>query len=259
MRWAVFLLTLLVGAKAEAGDYRFVSLEFAPLIFTDDRGQPAGAAVEIVTETMRRLGHSVDIKVMPWSRALGLVRQGKADAIFTAYKNREREVFLDYMKEILVPQVISLYVKKGSPRKYTGDINELKGMTIGTLNTISYGEKFDTAKDKLKLRTERVETLEENFRKLAAGRLDYVISNRYSGELTVETLKLMRDVVELPKAVEMTPSFVAFSKKRKLVPLRDAFDREIVEMRRSGRYQAILDKYRVRAPAIETLTESQSR
>lgn len=257
MRWLVqstlllALLTAPLGAGAEAGAYRFVTLEFAPLIFTDDRGQPSGAAVEIVTETMRRLGHSVDIKVMPWSRALGLVQQGKADAIFTAYKNPEREVFLDYTSAVLVQQVIALYIKKGSGRQFSGDLKDLKGATIGTLNTISYGRAFDLAKEKLKLRTERVETLEENFRKLAAGRLDYVVSNRYSGEIAIETLRLMREIVELPKAVEVTPSYLAFAKKRKLTALRDAFDRELQELRRSGRYQEILDKYRVRAPTLD--------
>lgn len=243
---------LLLGAEtASAGAYKFVTLEFPPLEFTNDRGAPDGAAVEIVSAVMKRLGHSLTIEVMPWSRCMNLVKSGKADAVFTAYRNQERAGFLDFAKENLVAQVVGLFVKKGSGRTFTGDFKVLKPFTFGVLNTISYGETFDNAKTKLGLKTERVEDVMLNFKKLAAGRVDYVVSNRYSAEVAIETLRLRQQVTELPRPVEVTPSFVAFSKKRQLGVIRDAFDKELRLFKQSGQYQVILDKFRVRAPASE--------
>ncbi len=239
---------LLCASAAEAGSYKFVTLVFPPLEYADDKGQAAGAAVELVREVMTRLGHKVEIEVLPWTRSLNLTKEGKADAIFTAYRNDERATFLDYSSEVLIPQVVSLYARKGSGKTFKGDLAELAGQSIGILNTISYGEIFDKAKDQLKLKTERVESLDLNFKKLAAGRIDFVISNRYSAQVEIEALKLEGVIEELDKPVEVTPSYIAFSKKNKLLGLRDQFDAKLREVKKSGRYREILEKFRVRVP-----------
>lgn len=241
-------LLLSWGSAAEAASYKLVTLDFPPLEFADEKGAAAGAAVELVREVMTRLGHKVEIEVLPWTRSINLTKEGKADGIFTAYRNAERETFLDYSNEVLIPQVVSLYVKKGSGKTFKGDLAELQGQTIGILNTISYGQIFDKAKDALKLKTERVESLDLNFKKLAAGRIDYVISNRYSAQVEIEALKLESVIEELDKPVEVTPSYIAWSKKNKLVGLRDAFDAKLKDVKKSGRYREILEKFRVRAP-----------
>lgn len=248
MRAGILFMALSSTTPAAADAYKMVTLDFPPLEYADDKGAAAGAAVELVREIMSEMRHNVAIDVLPWTRSLLLTKEGKADAIFTAYKNAEREAFLDFGNEILVPQVVSLYIKKGSKLTFKGDLKELRPYKIGTLNTISYGERFDKAKDNLKLQTERVEGLDQNFKKLAAGRIDYVISNRYSAAVELDRLKLDGEVVELPQAVEITPSYIAFSKKNKLGALRDEFDKVLRGLKKSGRYHAILEKYKVLAP-----------
>lgn len=246
----IILAALLTWSNvAFAGAYKFVTLDFPPLEYEGEKGEAAGAAVDIVREVMTKLKHTVSIEVLPWTRSLQLAKEGKASAIFTAYKNAERETFLDYGNEVLIPQVVSLYVKKGSSLTYKGDPKELVGKTIGIISTISYGQVFDQAREKLQLRTERVESLDLNFKKLIAGRLDFVISNRYSAEVEIENLKLGEVVVELAQPVEIMPSYIAFSKKSRLTALRDDFDKTLRLLKRSGRYQEILAKYRVHAPS----------
>src|SRR4051812_11458831 len=106
------LASVSLGAlRAFADSYKLVTLDFPPLEFENEKGEAMGAAVDIVRAVMTKLGHKTAVQVLPWTRSLNLTREGKADAIFTAYKNEEREAFLDYGHEVLMPQIVSLYTK----------------------------------------------------------------------------------------------------------------------------------------------------
>ncbi len=143
-------LTLMISSTGtNAAEYVFVTLEFPPLEFTGEDGQPTGIAVDIVRKVMTSLGHEVVIDIHPWSRSLDLVRKGNADAIFTAYRTPEREKFLDYTNEVLIHQTVSLYARKDSPIIFNGDLTTLKNRQIGVISTISYGPQFDRVRDEL--------------------------------------------------------------------------------------------------------------
>jgi polar amino acid transport system substrate-binding protein len=225
---------------AHAAHFNFVTLVFPPLEYENVKGEVKGIAVNIVTKIMKNLGHTVSIKIYPWNRSLNLVKVGKADAIFTAYKNPDRELFLDYSKEILIDQKISFYVKKNSQLNFDGDFKNLIGKSIGTLNTVSYGIDFDKARTEVPLNIQRVDELSLNFKKLKLGRIDYVISNRFSGSSIIKDLNFEDSIIELSKTVESVPSYIAFSKIRKLTELRDKFDAELMKLKKSGWYDEAL-------------------
>lgn len=252
MKWKILGLMLMatgfVAGEAAAEEFHFVTLSFPPLEFEEPDKKVTGAAVEVVREVMKSISHSVTIELLPWPRALSAVKDGNADAIFTAYRTPEREKFLEYSHEVLVPQVVSLYIKKGSGRTFTGDFQELAPYVIGILSTISYGRGFDAAREKYKLKTDRVDNLELNFKKLVAGRLDYVISNRYSAQYVINALGIEKDVQELTVPVEVTPSFVGFAKTPRATKLIEAFDAGLRELKRNGRYDAIMERFDVRVP-----------
>lgn len=236
--------------RASAAAYKFTTLDFPPLEYLDDKMQPTGAAVDIVKEVMKRLGHESSVELLPWTRSLNLVKEGKSDGVFTCYRTPEREAFLDFSTEVLIPQVVSLYVRKGDKLGFEGDLKALKGKTIGIVSTISYGTRFDEAKETHKLKTDRVESLDLNFKKLLSGRLDLVISNRYSAQVEIERMKIEDQVEEIRVPVEVIPSYVGWSKKNGLTGLRDQFDKELKSLKRSGRYDEILKQYKLNVPQI---------
>lgn len=242
----LILLCHLGSFEAQARSYKLVTLDFPPLEMLDEKGKVTGVAVEIVTEIFGKLGHTVEISLLPWARALALTMEGKADAIFTIYRLPERESFLDYSVEEIIPQPVSLYVRTNTQTKYQGDIKAIVGSKVGTLNSISYGKIFDGIKSQLKI--ERVDTMELNFKMLMAGRIDYVVSNSYSAASTLAKLGLEKDIIELEPPVEITPSYIAFSKKKALTALRDRFDTELRLFKKGPRYAKILSKYRVKLP-----------
>ena len=226
-----------------ASRFLLVSLEFPPLEYQGADKSAQGAAVAVVREVMRRLGHEIDIKILPWTRSLRMMQRGEADAIFTAYKNPEREQFMFYGNEVLVEQVVALYARKGDPTVFKGDFASLKNKVIGVTSTISYGQLFDQATKRLALKTDAVDDLESNVRKLMRGRVDLLISNRFSAQTVLRTMSLTGKVVEVGPIVEKLPSYIAFSKARGHGGLRDNFDRVLREIRRDGTYERIMQSF----------------
>lgn len=243
---SLFLTLWILADPAKAETYKFVTLEFPPLEYSSDKNVIKGAAVDIVRKIMSDLTLPIDIELLPWTRSLNLVKDGLADAIFTAYKNSERETYLEYCQEVLIDQVVSFYVKKDSRIVFDGDIKKLADYSIGIISTISYGEKFDQAKELYKLKTDRVDSLELNFKKLIAGRIDLLISNRFSASTELARMKLSGEVTELKVPLEVIPSYLAFSKKRKLGDIRDRFDRQLKAIKANGEYAKILAFYDIK-------------
>ncbi len=224
-----------------AADFHFVTLQFPPLEYEDEAHRAEGAAVDTVRAIMDRLGHRVTIRVLPWTRALQMVRTGKADAIFTAYKNPERETFLDYSQEVLMAQEVFFYRKKGSAFQFDGDIASIREARIGIVSTISYGQVFDRFKPAVRL--DKANQLTHNLQKLMKGRIDLLPSNRYVGEYTIREMGLQDRVERLPQMIESVPSYIAFSKKRDLGDLRRQFDEELRKMKVGGEYGSIIQQH----------------
>ncbi len=237
----IVVIMFLDFSNAFCDDFLFVSLEFPPLEYIGKNKKPTGIAVDVVTTIMERLGHTIRVKIYPWSRALMLTKKGDADAIFTAYKNPERETFLDYSNEVIVAQVVNFYKMKGRNINFDGDISKLKQYRIGVVSTISYGQKFDQAKSILKL--DRVNKLEHNFVKLLKGRIDLTISNIFVAEHILKKQNMTNRIVRIPIEVQNVPSYIAFSKKKGLTGLRDQFDTELSKMKQSGEYNRIMKTY----------------
>ncbi|MCG5239430.1 substrate-binding periplasmic protein [Azospirillum doebereinerae] len=239
----VFATLSLAALPAAADQLRMVALSFPPLIY-DDGGKPTGIAYEIVTEAMRKAGHTVSVEIMPWARALDTVKEGGADAVFTAYKTPEREQFLNYSTEVLVPQVVSFFVAKDSPVAFDGDLAKLSAYKIGVVNQISYGSVIDDAiKAGVLPNVEKSNDSDSNVKKLLSGRFDVMPSNRYVAQYFLKQQGALDQVKELAPEAQTLPSYIAFTKARDTSTLKADFDAGVAAMRASGDYQRILDKY----------------
>ncbi len=229
---------LLTNARARGATYFFVTFQYPPLAYENADHTPGGIFVDMLSGIMHRLGHQVRVEVLPWTRALDMVRQGEADAIFTAYKNRERETFLDYPEQVLFPQAVYFYKKQASPATFDGNLAALRQKRIGVVSTISYGNVFDNLKPGLSL--EKASRLEHNFTKLILGRIDLLPSDNIVAENVIRQMGIGSQVTRIPVQVDSVPSYIAFSKKRGLTQLITGIDREIKQMKETGQYHAML-------------------
>jgi len=241
----ISLILFALPFQVHAETYTCVSFEYPPLISTGTSGLAEGMAADVVSHVFRRMGHEVRIILYPWGRALALAKQGEVDCIFTLYRSPDREQFLDYGQEAIIPQVVYLYARKGVTLSFDGDLASLKGFHVGTAHKVNYGPRFEEFRPRLVI--DEASTIEQNFRKLAMGRVDVVPSNlsTATATLALPSIKPYADrIVRLPVPVETVLSYIAFPKAKKLSTLRDNFDAELREFTGSSEYRRLLEHYK---------------
>lgn len=173
---AIFLLSII---NIHPEELRLVTLQYPPYEFESNK-KVEGVAAEIVKEVFKRMKQDIKIELLPWSRAIKEIEEGEADGIFTLYKTPERELFANYSNEVLIPQTVSLFVLRDSDISFDGDLQKLSKYKFGVVRGVSYGQKFDLAVQVgIISNIEEVTIGEQNFMKLAASRIDIVISNKY--------------------------------------------------------------------------------
>ncbi|WP_420412364.1 substrate-binding periplasmic protein [Roseibium sp.] len=238
---ASVLALSVTSAKSEA--VKLVTLEYPPYEYKDGSSAD-GIVVRILQAAFGKLGKDITIEVLPWKRALHMVKEGDADAIFTAYKNDERVKFLDYSETVLMPQVLSVWVQKGSDVGFDGSMDSIADHKIGLVDGISYGTMVDEAIKVGTLKSvDYAPQSENNIKKLMGGRIDAIIMNKYGAMHHLKNHKGLDKVVELQPEISSIPSYIAFSKKNNLAGLRDQLDGVLQEMIASGEYQKIIDTY----------------
>ena len=238
----VLFFLILVGCN-NATALELVTLQYPPYEFLEG-GEVQGVAVEIVQEVFNRMKVPIKITLHPWDQSLAMIQKGEADVIFTIFKTPEREAFADYSHEVLMPQVVSLFVTKDSHIVFDGDLNKLSRFTFGVVRTVSYGSLFDDAvKNGVIWSIETSETGEENMKKLLQGHCDILVSNRYGALHILKKTNKIDHVRELTPAIQSVPSYIAFSKKRSLTTLRDEFDKILRNMKDDGTYDKIISSY----------------
>jgi polar amino acid transport system substrate-binding protein len=142
-----------------------------------------GGGIDVV----RRLAHDNDIPLVVvnengWERPQLAVRDGQADAIVGIYRTQERLAYFNYVSPALAPDPSSVLVKAGSAFKYVNWQSLIgKRGVVGTGE--SYGTKFD-AFLAAKLTTYRVNSLNDIYQQLAAGKADYGLSGYYAALTT---------------------------------------------------------------------------
>jgi len=251
---AMIIGLLLFSTQSTARTLELVTLQYPPYIYSED-GNIKGIAVQIIREGFRRMQQPIKIRLLPWSRAITQIQNGNADAIFTAYKNPEREKFADYSKGIVMPQIVSLFVLKDSSIAWEGEFKALTKYSIGVVRKVSYGKLFDQAVENHTLSNiQYAGTGEQNMEKLLKGRFDVLVSNKYGALNILKKMGKSNDVIELAPEIQSVPSYIAFSKKRNLSALRDQFDIVLEQMKIDGTYARIISGYFQSSP---TITDNQ--
>ena len=240
------LAMLLLHTPAIGKTYRCVSFEYPPLVTQAQGARPSGFAVELIELIFKKLDADMTVTLYPWERAMAMMRQGTADCIFTIYRVPERELFIDYSKQIIATQIIHLYARKGSDATFNGDLSLMRGRRVGVVRQINYGPRFERARRTFQI--DEAATIEQNFRKLAAGRVDVAPSNLATATSTLALLEPSGEaaqIVQLSPPVEIVPSYLGFSKRRQLTQFRDQFDRTLRLFAKSAEYRRLLEKHRL--------------
>ncbi len=220
--------------------------EWCPYNCKLDSDKP-GYMIEIAREIFKRAGHEVDYQVLNWMRSIAETREGRHTAIVGALRVEAPDFI--FPGESLGIISGGFAVRKNVHFRYNGP-ESFEGLTIGAIRGYDYLggiDKYITAYGKVRTRvqlTSGEDALEQNLKKLVAGRVDVVLDDRNVLNLAIQELGFdhLIDVAE-PNGV-VKHANIAFSPAHQRASDYAALHTDgIRDLRASGRLAEILGRY----------------
>ncbi len=184
-------------------------------IYTEDsppanysrNGKPAGMAVEIVKEILRRLGTGADIEIVPWSRGYRMALSRPNVALFSTTRLPQREKLFKWVGPLYIQQW-GFYAKQGSNLIISSLEEAKKVSSIGTyLNDAK--EQFLKNEGFVNLVTANKNT--SNIKHLINGNIELWVSSDFNMPYLARKAGANPKQLELVFAFRSVENYIAFS------------------------------------------------
>lgn len=214
---------------------------WAPFVQQDQMNQ--GISVEIVTEAFKTQGYDVDFKIMPWTRALNDVREGRVDVLVATWFTQERTAYLNYSTPYL-ENSLKFIKRKGDGFEYQG-LDSLSGKNVGIVRNYGYGDDFLNATN---FNKPEANDLISNAKKLLANRIDLTLEDELVAKSMLSGAGMNLDDFEFSQnAISNNPLHVtAGLANARNAEIIDAFNRGLKEIKANGTFDNILRKYGIK-------------
>ncbi|WP_417797460.1 substrate-binding periplasmic protein [Terasakiella pusilla] len=202
-----------------------------------------GLITDITRQALVRMGYNVSVVTVPWKRALSGTYDGIYHVLPAVWYTQERAQRLTYGSGVLEGRIV-IVTRQDNPF-FFNDLSDLSGKRVGVAAGWAYPPAFMDAADIIK---DEAHDLDSNLRKLAFGRLEYVIAEEIAARYTAT--KLFAEAAGFlnysAKPLQKNTLHVAFSKKlANHEGLREKFQVEVEAMRRDGTVDLILKAHGV--------------
>ena len=221
-----------------------VTEQWPPFRINDEKSPSGfrGIDIDIVRKLEEVLGITIEIKRVPWARALEMMRNGQADMVTGAAHTVEREIFMHYVPVSYYAVHPVFYTQKGKGQVIRS-YQDLYGKTIGYSLNSAYFEPFnsDSKLNKVGLSTES-----QLLQVLALKRLDLVIGTEPNISYDRARLGYL-DVLEptVYQPLEKTELFITLSRKsKKAMEYGPGMERALRTFMNDGTIKALLREYR---------------
>ncbi len=249
----LFLLLLLIVPKSSASDNTETHQQSLLIVRGDgyyppnemvEAGELIGIHIEMIRSVAQQLNINVHFSSVPWRRAVRMLESGPADAITYMRKTPERELFGLFLEgNILSNSQNAFFVLKDRHPQiiYGGDLKNLAGMTFGVLQGYSYDDLFDNVNYLDKLDIARNE--EQLLTLLLAKRIDVAVANVERFRFIAHKEKLFRQIRLLTPPLTDNPTYLVFSRQKKLNRTAQRFADKMAQYKRSNAYKKLINRY----------------
>lgn len=201
-----------------------------------------GVAARIISESFASQNINVKYGWFPWKRTYNLVKTGSwdASAIWAITPERSKQVLFSD------PVIVNKNVLFFSKEKYIDwkSLDDLSGLVIGATNGYFNGQEFEQAEKSGLITVERTSIESNNFKKLAAHRLDAVIAEIDTGyDIMHHVLNTeqIESIIVNPKQVSALINHLVISKKLdNAEQLITIFNKGLKELTESGKVDQYL-------------------
>lgn len=235
------LIALTLGLAlhaASAAPQTLVTSNYPPYCM-EEAGQAKGVAAELVKEAFSRMHQDISIVFVPFARAIDMVRNGQADAIFPFALRPERKQFFNYTTEKLLSDPGPLFVRVDSTITFNGDFAKLANFSVGMPRGTYQGDAFMQAIQTYQLKIEETKDQEQNVRKLIAKHLDIVVGPRLLVQDAAQRTNEAASIKLLYSDLSEGAAYVAFSMHENRAELIAKLDQTFKKMRLDGSYRKI--------------------
>ncbi|MDA5095757.1 transporter substrate-binding domain-containing protein [Aliiroseovarius sp. KMU-50] len=197
LRILSFALAVVLSAPLQAKDIRFVTLDFAPFIYGENN-QVAGPGRDVIAAACETAELDCSFDIFPWRRAQELMREGTADGMMVIGRNAEREAWLQFSSPLFRTEY-GFFVSTGNVMTFA-DLSQIEGFRVGVFAPSNTAVQLEALRDRMTeagLDPIKIDPRPDDvsgFRKLAAGRLDAVYSNRDRGRRILDLNDLTHNV-----------------------------------------------------------------
>lgn len=222
---------------------------FAPFVFQDDRNQYTGIDMELIKAIAKDQGFTVEVTNPGFDAAINSVQTGQADGIIAGMSVTDaRKKTFDYSDPYYTANSI-LAVKDSSNIK---SYEELKGKTVGVKTGTASQTFLEENKSKYGYSIKTFSDAASMYDSLNTGSVAAVMDDEPVVKYAIKQGK------KLKTPIEGTPSGqVAFAVKKGSNPeLIEMFNNGLANLKESGKYQEILDKYLASEEKESTVDES---
>ncbi len=245
---ATFLLLSLVtgslSAHAEKKDTYIIGTDitFAPFEFSDSDGNYVGIDMELL-ERIAEINHvTFDIKPVGFNSAVQAVEAGQMDGVMAGMTiTEERQKSFTFSDPYFQSGIQMAVAEKDTD---ITSYDDLKGKTVAAKTGTESAEFIDKNKEKYGYKIKLYDTADVMYSVLSAGNVDAIFDDYPVIGYAVkqgQPLKLVGDY-------EKGGSYGFGVKKGQNPELLEMFNKGLAELKASGEYQKILDKY-ISAPA----------
>ena len=238
------LLAVASSAFAQTEVLHIVTGELPP--FTSANPEES-FLTEVLQEVAKEMGVTFIISVVPWIRCEYQVEQLQAWGAFPYARTTAREEKYSFSDKLYSIQVKFFYCSPDGKNKDIpyADLQDLKPYRIGGVKGYFYIEDLKKAG----LQLELVANEEQNPKKLAAGRVDFIIMNETVGWHLIKKCfppEEVKNFGTLEKPYTVSNSCLMTSKSYpKTQELLTRFNAALNKVKETGVYQRIIEKHGV--------------
>jgi len=239
----ILIISSVCGYKdvlAQQTQLTLVTSPYPP--FVNPEGDPVGEGVDIdiAREALSRGGYSIKVVMVPWKRALNMLRDGQADLTTTISKNEDRDSYLAWTQGYRNSVEYRFYGKKGDARKLT-TLKNLEGMRIGI--TLGYFYP-DALVKRQNVNYLSGNTISNTVQMLTKGRSDFILVNNIAGLWEIKKLGLTQELeLQALKYHSDSPTYMAFSRQANFEKPLNVMIESLKQMAKDGSIQRIEKKY----------------
>ncbi|GAA0853979.1 transporter substrate-binding domain-containing protein [Aliiglaciecola litoralis] len=251
----IAVLSLLFNSFVYADEFQFVDSTFCPFVCDPNAEGKEGFVIEILRDALATEDHTINFTIVPYKRALSLVRNGEAHALPAIYSEDAPDLTVG--KSVIGIGNNHFFVRHDSEWKYTS-IDSWQHITIGVVDGYTFSHpQFDRylAKQKNALNSKVVFISGgNNYRRLLtlliSGRVDAILDDSAYIQYELQRLHAENSLSSMPPiisvgALSKGQHVVAYSPKHPEIAkmLMSIIDPFVIELYETGKIDVYLSRY----------------